>query len=153
MGDRHKMLQEGEKILSEYRKKIRDYMNVLSNERWRTAENMNCVMVNGEGIIPEMMTGTMTSIIAGSPKNTGKIVILRTNGEEGMIKFSSRKSNNCNLNINLSSLMRTGATKFDGVGGGHDAAAGAKITKDKLDDFLDYLEGNVTNLQDPNNAQ
>ena len=153
MGDRHRMLQEGEKILSEYRKKIRDYMNVLSNERWRTAENMNCVMVNGEGIIPEMMTGTITSIIAGSPKNTGKIVILRTNGEEGMIKFSSRKSNNCNLNINLSSLMRTGATKFDGVGGGHDAAAGAKITKDKLDDFLDYLEGNVTNLQDPNNAQ
>ena len=153
MGDRHRMLQEGEKILSEYRKKIRDYMNVLSNERWRTAENMNCVMVNGEGIIPEMMTGTITSIIAGSPKNTGKIVILRTNGEEGMIKFSSRKSNNCNLSINLSSLMRTGAEKFDGVGGGHDAAAGAKITKDKLDDFLDYLEGNVTNLQDPNIAK
>ena len=61
MGDRHRMLQEGEKILSEYRKKIRDYMNVLSNERWRTAENMNCVMVNGEGIIPEMMTGTTVS--------------------------------------------------------------------------------------------
>ena len=153
MGDRHRMLQEGEKILSEYRKKIRDYMNVLSNERWRTAENMNCVMVNGERVVPEMMTGTITSIIAGSPKNTGKIVILRTNGEEGMIKFSSRKSNTCNLNINLSSLMRTGAAKFDGVGGGHDAAAGAKITKDKLDDFLDYLEGNVTNLQDPNNTQ
>ncbi len=153
MGDRHRMLQEGEKILSEYRKKIRDYMNVLSNERWRTAENMNCVMVNGEGVVPEMMTGTITSIIAGAPKNTGKIVILRTNGEEGMIKFSSRKSNTCNLNINLSSLMRTGAAKFDGVGGGHDAAAGAKITKDKLDDFLDYLEGNVTNLQDPNNTQ
>ena len=49
--------------------------------------------------------------------------------------------------------MRTGAEKFDGVGGGHDAAAGAKITKDKLDDFLDYLEGNVTNLQDQNNTQ
>ena len=49
--------------------------------------------------------------------------------------------------------MRTGAEKFDGVGGGHDAAAGAKITKDKLDDFLDYLEGNVTNLQDPNIAK
>ena len=49
--------------------------------------------------------------------------------------------------------MRTGAAKFDGVGGGHDAAAGAKITKDKLDDFLDYLEGNVTNIQGSSNTE
>ena len=49
--------------------------------------------------------------------------------------------------------MRNGAQKFDGVGGGHDAAAGAKITKDKLDDFLDYLEENVTKMQSNNNNQ
>ena len=42
--------------------------------------------------------------------------------------------------------MRNGAEKFEGVGGGHDAAAGARITKDKLDEFLDYLEENVTKL-------
>ena len=35
---------------------------------------------------------------------------------------------------------------LDGIGGGHDAAAGAKITKDKLDEFLDYLEVNVVNV-------
>ncbi len=49
--------------------------------------------------------------------------------------------------------MRNGAQKFDGVGGGHDAAAGAKITKDKLDEFLDYLEENVTKLQNSHNNQ
>jgi single-stranded-DNA-specific exonuclease len=42
--------------------------------------------------------------------------------------------------------MRTGAEKFNGIGGGHDAAAGAKITKDKLNDFLDYLDVNVVKL-------
>ena len=49
--------------------------------------------------------------------------------------------------------MRKGAEKFDGVGGGHDAAAGAKITKDKLDEFLDYLEENVTKVQSWDNNQ
>ncbi|MBM3910735.1 MAG: DHH family phosphoesterase [Thaumarchaeota archaeon] len=143
MGDRTKMLQEGEKILLEYRKMIRDYMNVLSTERWRISDSEKCMMVNGEGLIPETMTGTISSLLAGSPKNVGKIVILRTNGEEGTVKFSSRKSIGCKSKVNLSALMREGAEKFEGVGGGHDMAAGARIAKDKLDGFLDYLEANV----------
>ena len=49
--------------------------------------------------------------------------------------------------------MRTGAEKFDGVGGGHDAAAGAKITKDKLDEFLNYLEVNVVNVSSTDSTQ
>lgn len=153
MGDRNKILREAETILTDYRKMIREYMNILTNERWRVSESKTCIMVNGEGIVPEMMTGTISSLIAGSPKNAGKIVILRTGGEENTIKFSSRKSFGCKSEINLSELMRTGAEKFDGVGGGHNAAAGAKITKDKLDGFLDYLEVNVVNMSSTGNSQ
>jgi RecJ-like exonuclease len=151
MGDRNKMLQEGENILLEYRKMIRDYMNILRNERWRISDSAKCVMVNGEGIIPETMTGTISSLLAGSPKNAGKIIILRTNGEENTIKFSSRKSIGCKTEVNLSALMKSGAEKFNGIGGGHDAAAGAKITKDQLDGFLDYLEDNVNGNNNQNN--
>jgi len=153
MGDRNKILREGETILTEYRKLIREYMNVLTNERWRISESETCVMVNGEGIVPETMTGTISSLIAGSPDNSGKIIILRTKGEENTIKFSSRKSFGCKSPINLSELMKTGAEKFNGIGGGHDAAAGAKITKDKLNDFLDYLDVNVVNLSSSDNSQ
>jgi len=153
MGDRNKLLREGEQILIDYRKMIRSYLNAISNERWRTTDSKSCVMVNGEGIVPETMTGTISSLIAGAPKNAGKIIILRTDGNEGTIKFSSRKSFGCKFDVNLSSLMRSGAEKFKGVGGGHDAAAGARITKDKLDEFLDYLEENVLNMQSPSNSQ
>ncbi len=152
MGDRNRLMREGEEILVEYRKMIRDYMNRLSNERWRISVSGTCVMVNGEGVVPETMTGTISSLIAGSPKNAGKIVILRTDSEENTVKFSSRKSLGCKSDINLSELMRTGAEKLDGVGGGHDAAAGAKITKDKLDKFLDYLEVNVVNVSGQDNT-
>jgi RecJ-like exonuclease len=147
MGDRNKILKEGENILAEYRKMIRNYMNILGNERWRINDNHNYVMINAEGVVPETMTGTISSLMAGSPKNAGKIVILRTNGEQGTIKFSSRKSLGCKSDVNLSLLMRTGAKKFNGVGGGHAAAAGARITKDKLDGFLDFLEENVAKVQ------
>ena len=153
MGDRNTMLQEGEKILFEYRSMIREYMNILSNERWRTSNLENCVMINAQGLVPETMTGTISSLIAGAPKNSGKIVILRTDGSEGTIKFSSRKSAYCKNSINLSQLMRGGAEQFDGIGGGHEAAAGAKITKDKLDGFLDYLETNVTKMQNRDSNQ
>ena len=153
MGDRNKILREGETILTDYRKMIREYMNILSNERWRISESETCVMVNGEDIVPETMTGTISSLIAGSPKNSGKIVILRTNGEENTIKFSSRKSFGCKSDINLSELMRSAAEKFEGIGGGHDAAAGAKITKDKLDEFLNYLEVNVVNVSSTDSSQ
>ena len=153
MGDRNKILTEGENILTDYRKMIKEYMNILSNERWRISENENCVMVNGEDIVPETMTGTISSLIAGSPKNTGKIVILRTRGEGNTIKFSSRKSFGCKSDINLSELMRNGAEKFNGIGGGHNGAAGAKITKDKLDEFLKYLEVNVVNVSSRNNSE
>ena len=146
MGDRNKILREAETILTDYRKMIREYMNILSNERWRISENETCILVNGEDIVPETMTGTISSLIAGSPKNSGKIIILRTKGEENTIKFSSRKAFGCKSNINLNELMRTGAEKCDGIGGGHNAAAGAKITKDKLDEFLNYLEVNVVNV-------
>jgi len=152
MGDRNRMLQEGENILVEYRKMIRDYMNILTNERWRINGTTRCVMVNGEGIIPETMTGTISSLLAGSPKNAGKIIILRTDGEENTVKFSSRKSIGCKADVNLSVLMKTGAEKFNGIGGGHDAAAGARITKDKLDGFLDFLEDSVNGIQNQNNS-
>nr|AFK25026.1 phosphoesterase, RecJ-like protein [uncultured archaeon] len=144
-GDRNRMLQEGENILADYRKMIREYMNILTNERWRISDSPSYLMINGEGVIPETMTGTISSLLAGSPKNAGKIIILRTNGEENTVKFSSRKSIGCRSGVNLSILMRTGAEKFNGVGGGHDAAAGARITKDKLDGFLDFLEHGIKN--------
>ena len=128
-------------------------MNILASERWRIMSKEKYVMVNGDGVIPETMTGTVSSLLAGSPKNAGKLIILRTTGDEGEIKFSSRKSTGCKSNVNLGELMRKGAAKVSGAGGGHDAAAGAKITKDKLDEFLDYLEENVSSSQSSSSSK
>lgn len=145
MGNRGHILGQAESILENYRERVKGYMNILSSQRWRTSESDTCVTVNGEDVVPETMTGTISSLMAGSPSNLGKVVIFRTRGgENNTIKFSLRKSSGCKNSVNLSELVRSGAQEFGGIGGGHDAAAGAKITKDKLDGFLNYLEANVT---------
>ena len=152
MGERGTMLKEADEMLAQYRSMIKEYMNVLSGERWRTSSSGKCIMVDGSGLVPEYMTGTVSSVIAGAPKNAGKIVILRTNSGGDSVKFSSRKSSKFAGKISLSDVMHKGAEKFDGMGGGHDGAASARITRDKLDGFLDYLEANVANVQDQDNS-
>ena len=83
MGDRNKILRVGETILIRSTGRIiREYMNILSNERWRISESKTCVMVNGEDIVPETMTGTISSLIAGSPKNCRKNCNFENQGQK-----------------------------------------------------------------------
>ncbi|MBP2624552.1 MAG: DHH family phosphoesterase [Nitrosopumilaceae archaeon] len=143
IGNRESII-EAENTLMEYRKTIRKQMNVLANERWRTNNSKNFVIVNGTDVIPETMTGTICSLIASSQKNDDKkAIIVITNGENDTVKISSRKPVNCKFDINLSDIMQKCAKKNDGVGGGHNNAAGAKISKTKIDEFLECLEYNA----------
>ncbi len=152
MGDHNRSLRDGKKILEEYRKRIRDCINILTNERWRISAGTSTtdttyVTINAEGVVPETMSGTISSIMAGSPKYADRIVILWTKAEEElMLKFSARKSYSVGPEINLSTVMGDTARACGGVGGGHSAAAGAKITKDKLDEFLKIFDANVAQV-------
>lgn len=148
MGDRSSgILDKSETVLTEYRDIIKECMNVLSNQRWRISENETCIMINGEDVVQDTMTGTITSLMAGSPKNSDKIIILRAKSDKDTIKFSSKKSIGCRSKIDLSDVMQKGAEKFGGRGGGQNDTTGrAEITRDKLEEFLKYLEANVINV-------
>ncbi len=146
MGDRTTIVKEAQDALEEYRKTIHDCMKRIASERWRIEESKACVMINAEGVVSESMTGTISSMIAGAPSNAGKIIVLRSSADGGRVKFSSRKSRGCDKSVNLSNIMN-GASRFDGIGGGHEASAGARISKSKLNGFLDYIEENVSRVQ------
>ena len=147
MGDRTETVRVAEEVLADYRRLIRDCMERIASERWRVAETGTCVMVNAEGVVGESMTGTISSMIAGAPSNSGKIIVLRASSDGGRVKFSSRKSRGCAADVNLSSVMRDGAALFDGIGGGHESAAGARVSKSNLSGFLDYIEENVSKVR------
>lgn len=146
MGDRITIVNEAEEALQNYRETIQECMERISSERWRIEEKKAHVMINAEGVVSESMTGAISSMIAGAPSSAGKIIILRSGADGGRVKFSSRKSRGCDKSVNLSDIMR-GAERFDGIGGGHESSAGARISKNKLNGFLDYIEENVSRVQ------
>ena len=147
MGERGSILNECTSILADYKEIVKKEMGVLINERWRTMEDKFHIMVNGEGIVLEELAGTMASMIASSPKSAGKVVVLRTGGKKGSIRLSARKPPSCTNTINLGDLMRSGAAEVGGSGGGHDASAWARTTRNKLGRFLEYVSRNVADVQ------
>ena len=142
MGQRGRVLAEASSELERHRGQVREHIAALRGERWRIDGSGPCVTVNGDGVVPEEMTGAVSSVMAGSARSSGKIVLLHTqHGEE--VKFSSRKSPGCGPEPDLHELMREGARRCGGYGGGRRGSAAARISKDRLDDFLGYVKGNV----------
>lgn len=143
LGDRSSMLREGESIISEYRSTLRNYISTIFSERWRLIDDGKSVMVNGDGLVAEDMLGAVSSLLSGSPSLYGRLLFIRSKAKDGSYKFSSRKCLRCESNVNLGLLMRECAARFNGNGGGHSAAAGARVSGEKVEEFLACIKENV----------
>lgn len=143
MGDRNSMLMEGEIIVNEYRKTLRGYISTILSERWRVVDDGMLAMVNGDNLIAQDMLGAVSSLLSGSQAFQGRVIVVRTRTDDGMYKFSCRKGLNCSIDVNLGLLMRECSSRCNGVGGGHVAAAGARISADMLDEFLRCVKEGV----------
>lgn len=142
MGQRGIALDEARRVLVTHRGQVQTRMEELRGQRWRVDGGGSCVVVNGDGVIPQDMTGEVCSMIAGSARGSGKVVLLRAQ-DGGHVKFSCRKAPGCGPAPDLHDLMSGGAGACGGTGGGTRDSAAAHIPKDKLDDFLRYVEGHV----------
>ena len=143
LGDRGSMLKEGESIIGEYRNMLRNYISTIFSERWRLIDDGKTVMVNGDGLIAEDMLGAVSSLLSGSPSLYGRLLFIRSKAKDGTYKFSSRKCLRCESHVNLGLLMRECASRFNGNGGGHDAAAGARVAGEKVEEFIACIKENV----------
>lgn len=153
MGDRGGALREGEAALAEYRGRIREQMDRIASERGRTQRGRRVVTVNASGVVPETMAGTIASLLAGSPRNAGMIVVLTADGGgDGTAKVSARAAPEGPGPVNLGRLMSEAGEAFGGAGGGHAGAAGARVARDKLDGFLDRLESDVSRVHGDDSA-
>jgi len=71
------------------------------------------------------------------------VLVLALSGKEN-IKISARAGLRfIEKKVNLGEALKTCAEKFSGLGGGHEAAAGAYIPKDKIEDFLKALNKEI----------
>jgi len=142
MGDRGAALEQANEVLEEYRRAITKYLGWLNEKPGRIKELNNIYVVHGENFINENIIGTVSSILSTSLPNPEKPVIAFSivPGEE-VVKISARTLDILtSRGLNLGEIMRVGAEKFSGRGGGHDIAAGAQVPIANLDSFIKSVD-------------
>jgi single-stranded-DNA-specific exonuclease len=142
MGDRGAALEEGDRILEDYRKNINKYLNWVMEKPERMRELQNIYVIYGEDFINEKIIGTISSIIVSGLAKTEKPVIAFANVEkEKTAKFSARTTETAiRKGINLGEVMRQASELHGGKGGGHNIAAGAQVPLDKIEDFVKTVD-------------
>jgi len=143
MGDRHDLLNEGEKIVIKYRTTLRNYISSIFAEKWRMIDNGKSVFINGEGLLAEDMLGAISSLLSGSPTLGGRLVFVRTLTNDGFYKFSARKSLRSTSMSDLGLIMRYCSESVGGSGGGHSLAAGCRIPSTRLEEFLSAVRNAI----------
>jgi len=125
-------------IFENYKKKIGE---CLSFARSNIKETENAFYIFGEGIIPENIIGTITSIILKSNLvNLRKPIFGFAETNEGKLKISART---LNTNINIGQIITNVIKVIGGEGGGHSEAAGATIDKNKKNEFIELVEKQI----------
>ncbi|MCZ2844897.1 MAG: DHH family phosphoesterase [Candidatus Bathyarchaeota archaeon] len=146
LGERDLIMDEIQDILNEYRRILANYMDLLTKSKERIDDNDKLLVIHGEDIINENMTGALSTILLMSNQNTEKVILVLSKTEDGNIKISGRASRLIlQKGANLGKIMQTLAEKFSGMGGGHDVAAGAEISPQVKLAFLEEFKNLLLN--------
>jgi RecJ-like exonuclease len=142
IGDRGESFQQAQQLYSEYKTQLSKYMNWVATAPNATRTGENAVIVNGQGIIDESMTGAVSSLISSSKLfGESKVTVVTTLTRSGEAKISTRATEQLvQKGVNLGKILQNLSPKYGGVGGGHAIAAGATIPGSELDRFLSDLE-------------
>ncbi len=91
--------------------------------------------IDGRGIVDESIIGIICGMIMG--QKHAKPIIGVSTSDNDTIKLSGRASKAAIAKgVNVGNLMRDASLELGGIGGGHVMAAGANISKTKINEFL-----------------
>ncbi|QGA80645.1 DHHA1 domain-containing protein [Candidatus Nanohalobium constans] len=139
-------LDLAEKISTKYGRKISSALRYFENNK----EDNDVVYEDTVGIIDagsnigEDFIGTVTTITMSNGAFDCPVVMGAAHAEKEQIKISSRaRKEVVEDGFNLGEIIGEICEEVDGEGGGHNIAAGAKIPRDKKDEFMESLEEKV----------
>ncbi|MEM2474239.1 MAG: DHH family phosphoesterase [Candidatus Bathyarchaeia archaeon] len=145
LGDRENALNKVQQLILEYKQLLAKHINWIIQSPEKIQEFETFYAIRGEETINEKMTGAISTMLASSTmlKPDKAVLVLALSGKENIkvsaragLKFTEKK-------VNLGTVLKICAEKFSGLGGGHEAAAGAYIPKDKIEDFLKTLNEEI----------
>ncbi|MFN3527779.1 MAG: DHH family phosphoesterase, partial [Candidatus Altarchaeaceae archaeon] len=143
--NREEYLRKANSILERYREQLRNGIEYLKNNNIK--ERKNFYYFDAENLIDENIVG----VVAGIVYNCGivernKVIIGMANDSENenFKKISGRATIELVRNgINLGKTFKECCEIVGGEGGGHKIAAGARIPKEKIEEFLNILDEKI----------
>ena len=143
LGDRDKWLEKARNLLLGHRANLVEGLQFVREEGITKRKHLQFFHA-GSGI-RDTIVGIVANMLLNSEDVSGDLPLVGfANKGDGEIKVSARATQELvERGLNLSFAMKKAAVTFDGVGGGHNIAAGATIPKGKEEEFLDILEKEI----------
>ncbi|MEM0493359.1 MAG: DHH family phosphoesterase [Candidatus Thermoplasmatota archaeon] len=140
LGDRDSAFKKARSLLRSHRQNLVEGLQFAKDEKLGKKRNLQFFHA-GDGI-RDTIIGIVTNMMLQSEyvdKNLPLIGIVYT--DTGDVKVSARGTQEMiDRGLDLSLALRLAAKKVNGIGGGHNIAAGATIPKGTENEFLDALD-------------
>lgn len=133
-GDEALITNELEKSVEDYRSEIIKSVQFLAQSEERITEKPDFVIIVGDGVVSERMTGAVCQMLSSYLRFKNKVVLLRTTTSDGDVKISARCGRE-KQHIDLGNGFRELSEKISGTGGGLKNAAGIRFSITKQQDF------------------
>jgi single-stranded-DNA-specific exonuclease len=143
LGDRDKYLKKAKNLLLGHRANLVEGLQFAREEGITKREYLQFFHA-GNGI-RDTIVGIVTNMLLNSEDVDSNLPLIGfAFKEDGEVKASARGTETLvEKGLNLSAAMKKAAASLNGIGGGHNIAAGATIPKGKEEEFLDILEKEI----------
>jgi len=143
LGDRHEWFKKAKNLLQGHRANLVEGLQFAKEEGIEKREFVQFFHA-GTGI-RDTIVGIVANMLLNSEETSNDMPLIGfAEKDDGDIKASARGTQDLvERGLNLSAAMKKAASALDGVGGGHNIAAGATIPKGKEEEFLTLLEQEI----------
>jgi RecJ-like exonuclease len=143
LGDRDKFLRKARNLLLGHRHNLVEGIQFAKEEGIVKRKYLQYFHA-GTGI-RDTIVGIVANMLISSEDVSSELPLIGfADKGDGEVKASARATDELiKKGLNLSVAMKNAAKKLNGVGGGHNIAAGATIPKGKEEEFLDILENEI----------
>jgi len=143
LGDRDEWLKKAHNLLRGHRHNLVEGLQFAKEEGIEKRDYLQFFHA-GTGI-RDTIVGIVANMLLNSVETSNDVPIIGfADKDKGEVKASARGTQGLvEKGLNLSAAMHNAAEEVQGVGGGHNIAAGATIPKGKEEEFLDLLEKEI----------
>ena len=143
LGDRDKWFRKAKNLLRGHRHNLVEGLQFAKEEGIEKREFLQ--FFHARDGIRDTIVGIVANMLLNSEETSNNLPIVGFAYKgEGKVKVSARGTQELvEKGLNLSTAMKKAAGTLDGIGGGHNIAAGATILKGKEEEFLELLEEEI----------